>query len=610
MALASQVAGPAQARPPVPREDAALRARLLLHGGPSIDPRVGRLGRLKRADDTPAFDLLAVDAHLAGLGPDAAATVEVTVAATSALTAGQRLAFVTLDLEVSRVSYVPTGAPLALEISEGGTRTDVTLSMPLSVGERATLRFEGRQRIACDVPSSCLSRGETGHRAQFGWLPASWNAPLSDRFDVTMALPVSDGMDAVGTCESVGAVAAGVKRFSTVRPTYFPAFAWGPWGRLESTTAAGAAVSVYAPPALDESAREVAAVVGVAVDHFSRTLGDWPAPRLSVAPIDDAAGVALAPQCLVLLPQSVFIAETTARATLRAEVLAHEAAHQYFFNSLAVAAPEDAWLSEAFAEHLSTWVSAAREGTPTHARRNYWEYVLTAPPFEDATVTSPQVTGSPRYFEIVYLRGSSVLWMLQRAVGEAQWVATVATLAQTFADEIATTAEVFDLLRAQWGQVFDAHATWLTRPGFPTIEVSATREANRELTLRLTPRANPQGGFEVSLPILVETDSEGTRSERVVLPASGTVELRLPQNARSALVDPELTTLRRLRPQPATDVDLSGVVDGRDLLDVWALGVVVGPDARWDDRLDTNADGAIDDLDAARIERELGRGLP
>jgi hypothetical protein len=88
------------------------------------------------------------------------------------------------------------------------------------------------------------------------------------------------------------------------------------------------------------------------------------------------------------------------------------------------------------------------------------------------------------------------------------------------------------------------------------------------------------------------------------------VELRLPQNARSALVDPELTTLRRLRPQPATDVDLSGVVDGRDLLDVWALGVVVGPDARWDDRLDTNADGAIDDLDAARIERELGRGLP
>jgi len=595
---------------PAHADDYALRARLLRHGGPKTDPRLARLGQFKRADDTPAFDLVTIDAHLAGLAPDAAATFDVTVAATSPLSAGQRLAFVTLDLDVARVTQVPTGEPLAIETSEAGARADVTLLAPLAVGERTTLRFEGTQRIACDSPASCLDLGNSGHRVQFGWFPASWNAPLTDRFDVFMTLPVPEGLDAVGTCAPESAGTAGVKRFATARPTYFPAFAWGPWSAVASTSETGAPVFAFSEPALRESAGEVAAVAGAAVDHLTRALGGWPAPRLSVAPIDDAAGVALAPQCLVFLPRAVFVADTTARTTLRAEVLAHEVAHQYFFNSLAVAAPEDAWLSEAFAEHLSTWVSAAREGAATHARRNYWEYVLTTPPVEDATVTSPLVTRSARYFEIVYLRGSSVLWMLQRAAGEAQWTATVALLARTFQGQLATTSEVFDLLHAQLGSAFDAHVPWLTRPGFPTVEVTATRENNGELTLRLTPRLNVQGGFDITLPVEVETDADGIRTEQVTLPAAGTVELRLPQNARAALIDPELTTLRRIRPQPSTDVDLSGVVDGRDLLDVWALGEVIGPDARWDDRLDTNADGAIDDLDAARIERELGRGLP
>ena len=62
-------------------------------------------------------------------------------------------------------------------------------------------------------------------------------------------------------------------------------------------------------------------------------------------------------------------------------------------------------------------------------------------------------------------------------------------------------------------------------------------------------------------------------------------------------VDPNFTTMRRLRPDPSGDVNLNGVVDGMDFLDIHHhMGRVIG-DAQWTDRVDINHDGVIDDAD-------------
>ena len=55
-------------------------------------------------------------------------------------------------------------------------------------------------------------------------------------------------------------------------------------------------------------------------------------------------------------------------------------------------------------------------------------------------------------------------------------------------------------------------------------------------------------------------------------------------------------------------MNLTGVVDGMDFLDVLGAAGIAVPDPRWDDRLDVNGDAVIDALDAAAIAEALGQG--
>ena len=72
-------------------------------------------------------------------------------------------------------------------------------------------------------------------------------------------------------------------------------------------------------------------------------------------------------------------------------------------------------------------------------------------------------------------------------------------------------------------------------------------------------------------------------------------------------IDPELTFFRRIRPEPAGDVNLSGVVDGMDLLDVVAAQGAI-PGAMWADRLDVNDDQLVDERDVELLPRQFGEG--
>jgi aminopeptidase N len=310
------------------------------------------------------------------------------------------------------------------------------------------------------------------------------------------------------------------------------------------------------------------------------------------------------------LPARVFDADSPELTRLRSEIVAHEVAHQYFFNAIGVTEPGDAWISEAFAEHLATLYSRETLDSDDHARSNYWGYVLRVPPLEDEPVVSPTIVSNPRYFEIVYLKGSSVLWLLRRAVGDETWRDFLSGLVLRFSGSIATTAEVVEFAREQLGDTFRAHERWLVEGGLPVIEARTTRAANGSARLTLEARPNPLGGFEVRLPLESWTTDGAREVQLIDLPARGPVAVDLPETVRSVRIDPELTTFRRVRPQDEADVNLSGVVDGLDLLDLWSAGDVVSPSPRWDDRLDVNADGAIDALDVQRVRDALGDGLP
>jgi len=585
--------------------DEALRRQWLLHGGPTTAGL--QTGGRARPDDVDLFDLQAVRVVLRAPATRGDAQFEVRIAATRPLPAATPLPFLTLDVDVLGVVDVAAGRSLDFVTSEAGDRTDVLTAAPLQAGGVLTLLFEARFDALCTNPATCDADGAQGHLAQFGWFPASWAFPLTDRFAFSARIGAEGEQRSTATC---AAAAGAPDDFETVFDTFLPAMAWGPWESTRVGSGAPPLVDALAPPDRAEARLEVARLTREIAAAHEAFLGPFPVPSITVAPIDDASGVALAPQCHVLLPARVFDADSPELTRLRSEIVAHEVAHQYFFNAIGVTEPGDAWISEAFAEHLATLYSRETLDSDDHARSNYWGYVLRVPPLEDEPVVSPTIVSNPRYFEIVYLKGSSVLWLLRRAVGDETWRDFLSGLVLRFSGSIATTAEVVEFAREQLGDTFRAHERWLVEGGLPVIEARTTRAANGSARLTLEARPNPLGGFEVRLPLESWTTDGARQVQLIDLPARGPVAVDLPETVRSVRIDPELTTFRRVRPQDEADVNLSGVVDGLDLLDLWSAGDVVSPSPRWDDRLDVNADGAIDALDVQRVRDALGDGLP
>ena len=79
-----------------------------------------------------------------------------------------------------------------------------------------------------------------------------------------------------------------------------------------------------------------------------------------------------------------------------------------------------------------------------------------------------------------------------------------------------------------------------------------------------------------------------------------------------ARIDPELTTPREILSVNADDVDLNGVVDGQDALDVLfnidrASSELSGFISI---HLDANFDGYVDEGDLTEVQRTMGRVYP
>jgi hypothetical protein len=186
--------------------DEALRRQWLLHGGPTTAGL--QTGGRARPDDVDLFDLQAVRVVLRAPATRGDAQFEVRIAATRPLPAATPLPFLTLDVDVLGVVDVAAGRSLDFVTSEAGDRTDVLTAAPLQAGGVLTLLFEARFDALCTNPATCDADGAQGHLAQFGWFPASWAFPLTDRFAFSARIGAEGEQRSTATC----AAAAGCGR--------------------------------------------------------------------------------------------------------------------------------------------------------------------------------------------------------------------------------------------------------------------------------------------------------------------------------------------------------------------------------------------------------------
>lgn len=505
--------------------------------------------------------------------------------------------------------------PLSIR-AEGGAELDfsreqfevvVTLEAPVDPGDTVTLVIEAVIDIDCAPdPTTCVDDGEVRHLASAAWLPLSAEFPLTDRFLIRTTFrgdgtvrPAATGVP-VDPSPGPGVAWAFEMETPSVLPVFvLSAFVVEP---LEDLV-------VYRPPQTSVEHLRVIETVRAGRAFYSAVFGAFPYTPLGVGPIDPRAQVALGPQALLLIPTGEWTGMGRRIDPVELErVVAHELGHQYFFNALAVLDPDESWLSEGFAEFAATRYSEAASGTDDHYRDNYWAYVLGVGQGDDEPLHSVAANESPHRVRIIYLKGSAVMEQLRRRLGTESFDAAMQAYIERLSGQITTTRELRatfeDVTGASLRTFFDQ---WIERAGFPDLvaSVEPARTERAELQLTLRQRANRHGEFGGPTPILLHRDVAQPIATEIALGAGSYTFSD--ERAQWIEIDPDLSFFRRIRPEPAGDVNLSGVVDGMDLLDVVAAqGAVPGPG--WADRVDVNDDQTIDERDLEQLQRQFGEG--
>ena len=163
-------------------------------------------------------------------------------------------------------------------------------------------------------------------------------------------------------------------------------------------------------------------------------------------------------------------------------VVAHELAHQWYGDSLALAAWKHIWLNEGFATYAE-WLWSEHEGQATvqESFEGLYNAIPEDDPFWSVVIGDP----TPEFlFDFaVYGRGAMTLQQLRLAVGDDDFFEILQRWASSRAGQNVTTAQFIALAERVSGEDLDElFDTWLFTPGKPDLTTAmASRSASPQL---------------------------------------------------------------------------------------------------------------------------------
>lgn len=304
--------------------------------------------------------------------------------------------------------------------------------------------------------------------------------------------------------------------------------------------------------------------------------------------------------------------------------LSHEIAHQWFANMLPIGQADAPWLAEGFAEFSAAYyVERATGGPRTYSpeeaaafRALHGDLYVYLPLWGlgDAPLSSPEIlTADPTVYGIVtYYKGAQVVEALRWLLGDATFFAGMRAYIADHREDPVDTADLQAALEAamfgapgvlDW--FFDA---WVRGTGVPRYTVAGHTAADPpSVTIALDDAAR---FGRMTLLVRGEGPSVSCREQRVEFGDAGRLDLPLDCTGRPARVrvDPDQRFPRRVVPRLAGDVDLSGEVDGFDLIEAaWSSGAALWDySPRWNQRADLDQDGMVEEDDVGAVRRAFG----
>jgi alanyl aminopeptidase len=268
-------------------------------------------------------------------------------------------------------------------------------------------------------------------------------------------------------------------------PSYLLALAVGPLEVVPVRRAAGAPLRVIVPRGGTGRAAAAGAVFGALLPPLEAYFGrPYPFGKLDVVAVPRFPGAMENPGLVVvdegiLLPSEEEDDEGQAAARLRAEIAAHELAHQWFGNLVTPAWWDDLWLNEAFASWLGTKVvDAWRPGWQVRPLAFEARAAIVRKDAEPgARLVRPPITSardvSEAFDPVTYGKGQAILEMVEGFVGEEVFRAGVRAYVDRHAGGSARAADFFAAASAAAGRPLGPLlSSFLDQPGVPLVTAS------------------------------------------------------------------------------------------------------------------------------------------
>jgi aminopeptidase N len=262
--------------------------------------------------------------------------------------------------------------------------------------------------------------------------------------------------------------------------------------------------------------------------------GPPPLPLLTVSPIPGYFGQGF-PGLIYLSTMSFLREQDRPRAargasmqTFFSEILsAHEAAHQWWGNLVASASYHDDWIHEALANYTALMILERKKGDkPLYDTLDEYLVALRMPTQDNPSVdaTGPITWGVRLHSEfapdpwrvIIYNKGSWIMHMLRRRMGDAQFLAMLSDLRKKYEYKTLDT-ETFRSFAASYQpkdipdpRLENFFDNWVYATGIPTIDVT-TSVRGKAPAVQLTVTVRQSGvsdDFGVDLPLEIRTSSK------------------------------------------------------------------------------------------------------
>ena len=278
---------------------------------------------------------------------------------------------------------------------------------------------------------------------------------------------------------------------------------------------------------------------------------------------------------------SIFIIKNTLDATWEnnsiygaMQLLSHEIGHEWWGNLVEMADSSAVMLSEGAAEFSSNLYYEHATGSRWPSFSNNMAYVFTVPYDQEPVMISPFVGSSPYYYQIAYQKGAIVFDMLRVELGEELMLAGMKAMSEEFYMKYATPADLFKVLSATTGVDLDYYyAQWVADKGHIVAKITSycpPSAAKCELRVKQEAVGDYPKYFSFNLPVQVELRDGPTYRGDIRIEGGDTLlELPVePANVQRIWVDSARRLARIWLPGLAGDIDLNGVVDGADLVEM------------------------------------------